>query len=141
MISYSHDPDHRHLESFGVMGDSGKDEIKKCRLNSNNFLYEFSNCNARSSLLQVFMKLPSFCNLIPFSIFTRWHAYIDDIFQAHKAQLPPYTAQQLTYPGITVSDVLIQAEGGRPNIINTHWQQSDLNLAKGRDRCEIRRQL
>lgn len=21
-ISYSHDPDHRHLESFGVMGDS-----------------------------------------------------------------------------------------------------------------------
>lgn len=23
VISYSHDPDHRHLESFGVMGDSG----------------------------------------------------------------------------------------------------------------------
>jgi hypothetical protein len=67
-----------------------------------------------------------------FFIFTRWHAYIDDIFQAHKAQLPPYTVQQLSYPGITVTDLLIQAEGGRPNIINTHWQQSDLNLAKGR---------
>lgn len=24
VISYSHDPDHRHLESFGVMGDSGE---------------------------------------------------------------------------------------------------------------------
>jgi hypothetical protein len=67
-----------------------------------------------------------------FFVFTRWHAYIDDIFQAHKAQLPPYTVQQLSYPGITVQDLLIQAEGGRPNIINTHWQQSDLNLAKGK---------
>lgn len=94
-ISYVHDPDHRHLESFGVMGDSA-----------------------------TAMRDP---------IFYRWHAYVDDIFQAHKATLPPYTAQQLTYPGITINAVQIQSEGARPNIINTHWQQSDLNLAKGMD--------
>lgn len=66
-------------------------------------------------------------------IFYRWHAYVDEIFVTHKANLNPYSAEQLNYPGITVSAIQIQAEGGRPNIINTHWQQSDLNLAKGMD--------
>lgn len=66
-------------------------------------------------------------------VFYKWHAWIDDIFQAHKATLTPYTAQQLTYPGISISAVQIGADGGRPNILNTHWQQSDLNLAKGMD--------
>lgn len=66
-------------------------------------------------------------------IFYKWHAYIDEIFQTHKATLSPYSEQQLTYPGITINAIQIQAENGRPNIINTHWQQSDLNLAKGMD--------
>lgn len=95
VISYSHDPDHRHLESFGVMGDSA-----------------------------TAMRDP---------IFYRWHAYIDEIFQMHKSSLQPYTVNQLSYPGINVSAIQIQADGGRPNVVNTHWQQSDLNLNKGMD--------
>lgn len=51
----------------------------------------------------------------------------------HKVTLTPYSAEQLTYPGVSVSAIQVQAEGGRPNILNTHWQQSDLNLAKGMD--------
>lgn len=66
-------------------------------------------------------------------IFYRWHAYIDDIFQAHKATLNPYTAQQLTYPGVTISALQIGTDGGKPNALNTHWQTSDLNLSKGMD--------
>jgi hypothetical protein len=67
-------------------------------------------------------------------IFYKWHAYIDDIFQAHKVTLAPYTVDQLNFPGITVNAIQIQAEGGRGNnVVNTHWQQSDLNLSKGMD--------
>lgn len=95
VISYSHDPDHRHLESFGVMGDSA-----------------------------TAMRDP---------IFYKWHAWVDEVFQMHKATLPPYTTDQLNYPGITVQAIQVAAENGRPNVINTHWQQSDLNLSKGMD--------
>lgn len=56
-ISYSHDPDHRHLETFGVMGDSA-----------------------------TAMRDP---------VFYRWHAYVDDIFQNFKENLPPYTMAQV----------------------------------------------
>lgn len=95
VISYSHDPDHRHLESFGVMGDSA-----------------------------TAMRDP---------IFYKWHAWVDDIFQAHKATLAPYTPEQLTFPGISIGAIQVQADGGRPNVFSTHWQQSDLNLSKGMD--------
>lgn len=94
-ISYIHDPDHRHLESFGVMGDSA-----------------------------TAMRDP---------IFYRWHAYIDDIFQEHKATLPRYGTDRLNYPGITVSGVQLQAQGGSANTISTFWQQSDVDLSRGMD--------
>lgn len=66
-------------------------------------------------------------------IFYRWHAYVDDIFQLHKATLAPYTKEQLNFAGVTVSAIQVQAEGGRPNIFSTNWQQSDLDLSKGMD--------
>ena len=66
-------------------------------------------------------------------IFYRWHAWVDEIFQTHKMSLAPYTAQQLTYPGVSVAAIQVAADGGKANVINTHWQQSDLNLAKGMD--------
>ncbi|CAO1425782.1 unnamed protein product [Diamesa serratosioi] len=94
-ISYAHDPDHRHLESFGVMGDAA-----------------------------TAMRDPVFYN---------WHAWIDDIFQTHKQQLVPYTATQLNYPGITIGALLIQADGGEANTLNTFWQQSDVDLSRGMD--------
>ena len=66
-------------------------------------------------------------------MFYRMHKFVDDMFQEHKMSLSPYTTQQLTYPGVSVAAIQIAAEGGRPNVINTHWQQSDLNLYKGMD--------
>lgn len=94
-ISYQHDPDHRHLESFGVMGDSA-----------------------------TAMRDP---------IFYRWHQAIDDMFNEYKIRLPPYTVQQLSYPGITVASVGVQLDNGRANQFHTFWQQSDINLSKGMD--------
>ncbi|KAG5668817.1 hypothetical protein PVAND_016740 [Polypedilum vanderplanki] len=94
-ISYQHDPDHRHLESFGVMGDSA-----------------------------TAMRDP---------IFYRWHAHIDDLFQQFKERLTPYTQEQLSYPGISITGIQLQPDNGRTNLISTFWQQSDINLAKGMD--------
>lgn len=94
-IAYSHDPDHRHLESFGVMGDSA-----------------------------TAMRDP---------VFYRWHAYIDDIFQEHKATLPRYSVPQLSYPGVTVLDIKVTSSGVPDNILNTFWQQSQINLSRGMD--------
>lgn len=95
-ISYCHDPDNRHLESFGVMGDTA-----------------------------TAMRDP---------VFFRWHGFINDLFLLHKATLPPYTTEQLTFPGIVVSAIQIQSDGDEsPNVFNTFWQQSDLNLSRGID--------
>ena len=95
IIAYSHDPDHRHLENFGVIGDS-----------------------------TTAMRDP---------VFYRVHAQIDDMFQAHKVRLNPYTAQQLTFPGISIVSLQAQQTQGRANALNTFWQQSDVNLTRGLD--------
>ncbi|XP_055374475.1 phenoloxidase 2-like [Condylostylus longicornis] len=61
------------------------------------------------------------------------HAFVDDVFQEHKESLTPYTQQQLDYPGINVTGIQVQPEGGQPNILTTFWQQSDINLSRGMD--------
>lgn len=94
-ISYAHDPDHRHLESFGVMGDTA-----------------------------TAMRDP---------VFYRWHAFVDDVFQAHKEMLNPYTTAQLTFPNVTVTGFEVRGEGLDPNTFSTFWQTSDVNLARGLD--------
>ncbi|KAI7815440.1 phenoloxidase [Rhyzopertha dominica] len=95
-LSYIHDPDHRHLESFGVIGDSA-----------------------------TAMRDP---------IFYRWHAFVDDLFQEHKATLPRYDENRLNYPGVTVTGVEIQpVGGGQRNTLSTFWQQSDVDLSRGMD--------
>ncbi|XP_023012800.2 phenoloxidase 1 [Leptinotarsa decemlineata] len=93
-ISYVHDPDNRHLEPVGIMGDPATD-----------------------------MRDPTFYT---------WHAYIDDIFQRFKSTLPRYTVQQLNFPGISVEQLAIES-GSQPNIIQTFWQQSDVDLSRGMD--------
>ncbi|EDS29448.1 prophenoloxidase [Culex quinquefasciatus] len=94
-LSYTHDPDHRHLESFGVMGD-----------------------------VATAMRDP---------VFYRWHAYIDDIFQEHKIKLAPYSKQQLTFEGISVTGIAVKSEGAPDNVMHTFWQQSDVDLSRGMD--------
>lgn len=66
-------------------------------------------------------------------VFYRWHAYIDDIFQEHKNRLPPYKREDLEYQGVSVNGVQVASDGGRPNVLETFWQQSDLNLSRGMD--------
>ncbi|KAJ1524517.1 hypothetical protein ONE63_011009 [Megalurothrips usitatus] len=95
-IAFSHDPDNRHLESFGVMGDS-----------------------------TTAMRDP---------VFYRWHAFVDDIFQEHKRTLPPYTQQQLDFPGVRVKNLEVRTAGaGNPNQLFTFWQQNDMDLSRGLD--------
>lgn len=94
-IAYSHDPDHRYLENFGVMGDSA-----------------------------TAMRDP---------IFYRWHAFIDDIFQKYKSTLPRYTVQQLEYQPVTIAGVSTETSGGPSNVLQTYWQQSDVDLSRGMD--------
>lgn len=65
--------------------------------------------------------------------FYRWHAFVDNAFQVYKESLPPYSAQQLTYPGVEIAGFQVQSEGGQPNILQTFWQQSDVNLTNGLD--------
>ncbi|GLH11231.1 Phenoloxidase 1 [Gryllus bimaculatus] len=95
LLGFIHDPDHRHLESFGVIGDSA-----------------------------TAMRDP---------IFYRWHAFIDDLFQEHKNTLPRYTDRHLGYPGITIKSAELLTNGKQPNILNTFWQKSDLELSRGLD--------
>lgn len=95
IMAYAHDPDHRHLENFGVIGDS-----------------------------TTAMRDP---------VFYRAHAYVDDLFEMHKSRLTPYTLQFLTFPGITVTSLQVAQAQGRANMLNTFWQQSDINMAYGLD--------
>lgn len=66
-------------------------------------------------------------------VFYRWHKFIDSIFQQLKNRLPPYKTSELIFDDIVLNAVQIGSVGGRPNVLNTHWQESDLNLAKGLD--------
>lgn len=94
-LSYAHDPNHKHLESFGVMGDTA-----------------------------TAMRDP---------VFYRWHAFVDDMFQEYKEQLPAYTTDQLTFPDIEVSAVQVQSTGAQPNTFQTFWNQSDVDFSRGLD--------
>lgn len=93
-ISYAHDPDHRHLEQFGVMGDSA-----------------------------TAMRDP---------VFYRWHSYVDDLFNMHKARLTPYTSDTLDFPGVRASSISVSGAAGR-NIFGTFWEQSAVDLSRGLD--------
>lgn len=40
---------------------------------------------------------------------------------------------QLNYEGVTVQGVRITSQGGTENVLNTFWQQSDIDLSRGMD--------
>ena len=64
-------------------------------------------------------------------VFYRVHAYVNDIFILHKDKLTPYTTQQLTFPGVNITSLQTTQASGRANSLNTHWQQSDINMTRG----------
>nr|WGN96286.1 setae polypeptide [Ochrogaster lunifer] len=95
--AYMHDPEHRYLESFGVIADEATT-----------------------------MRDP---------FFYRWHAWIDDVFQRHKESraVRPYTRSQLENPGVQVTSVAVETDGGQTNVLNTFWMMSDVDLSRGLD--------
>lgn len=116
VLSYVHDPDHRHLESFGVVGDS--------------------STAMRGTVLIVYnlLQLPNRLLFIFFidPVFYRFHQYCDDLFQEHKTRLTPYTVQQLGYNNVQVNDVQVQ-QNGQTGTLTTFWQQSDVDFSRGMD--------
>jgi tyrosinase len=62
-------------------------------------------------------------------VFYQIHSYVDDLFQLHKAKLEPYSVQQLSFDGVVVESLQVGAE----NVLNTFWQQSDVNMVRGLD--------
>ncbi|XP_063705143.1 phenoloxidase 2-like [Culicoides brevitarsis] len=66
-------------------------------------------------------------------MFYRWHAFIDDIFQTYKEQLPPYTAEQLTWQNINVTAVEVQPRQGPKNTFQTFWNRSAVDFSRGLD--------
>ncbi|XP_049766727.1 phenoloxidase 1-like [Schistocerca cancellata] len=95
-LALCHDPDNRHLETFGVMGDSA-----------------------------TAMRDP---------VFYRWHAFVDDVFQEHKATLPPYTLQKLQFDNVNIAGFSVQTDGSKaPNQFETTYDQNDVNLTRGMD--------
>lgn len=66
-------------------------------------------------------------------LFYTFHEYVSDMFQEHKQRLPPYSSQQLNYPGITITGAQVQPESGSVNSFQTFWQQSDVDFSRGMD--------
>jgi hypothetical protein len=94
------------------------------------FLVSF---NSVSPSVQKFSLNIFSCLAMRDPVFYRWHKFIDSIFQTHKNRMKPYERSELTFENILVDAIQIGSVGGRPNVIDTHWQQSDINLAKGLD--------
>lgn len=95
IISFAHDPTHKHLESFSLINEPA-----------------------------TAMRDP---------MFYRWHAFIDDMFQEYKEQLPAYTSNQLTWPNVLVTAVEVQPVQGQKNTFQTFWNQSDVDFSRGLD--------
>ncbi|XP_058805148.1 phenoloxidase subunit 1-like [Phymastichus coffea] len=66
-------------------------------------------------------------------VFYRWHAFVDWLFHQFLDSLPPYTEQQLNFPGIIVQDIRINSPNSNPNTLNSHWSKTDIDLSRGLD--------
>lgn len=118
-MAFAHDPEHRHLESFGVLGN-----FFSFMLFANIFLAKFH-----------YFSVPGeSATAIRDPAFYRWHAFIDQFFQIHKEKLRPYTEREIGYPSIVVSSIEAKCDGDiPPNVFKTFWQQSDIDLSRGID--------
>ncbi|XP_023245051.1 phenoloxidase subunit 1-like [Copidosoma floridanum] len=66
-------------------------------------------------------------------VFYRWHSYIDNLFRAFKDDTTPYSKDDLTFRGVTVTQLGISSGNSNPNTLNTHWSMGDINLSRGLD--------
>ncbi|CAG7836276.1 unnamed protein product [Allacma fusca] len=66
--------------------------------------------------------------------FYRWHKFVDDIFDHYKQQLQPYSEAQLRWDPVKVRDISVRTDDmPGPNVLITHWMQSDIDLGRGLD--------
>jgi len=65
-------------------------------------------------------------------VFYKWHSFVDNLFQEHKRHLPPYSAEDLCFPGICVQGINVESRD-QTNMLTTFWQQSDLDMSRGLD--------
>lgn len=86
------------------------------------------------TFLNYFQCLGESATAIRDPAFYKWHAFIDQYFQIHKEKLRPYNEKEIGYESISVSSVEFNTDGNAvPNIFNTFWQQSDIDLSRGMD--------
>ncbi|GFT03171.1 hemocyanin D chain [Nephila pilipes] len=62
-------------------------------------------------------------------IFYRYHRWMDNIFQEYKRRLPSYTPQDLSFPGVRVVNVIVNAKV--PNLVHTYTKDAFLELSHG----------
>lgn len=111
-LSYTHDPDHRHLESFGVMGDVAtamRDPV----------FYRW-----HAYIDDIFQEHK--IKLSPYSKQQVRHAIVI------VATCSSFFIQ-LTFEGISVTGIAVKSEGAPDNVMHTFWQQSDVDLSRGMD--------
>nr|Q8I6K2.1 RecName: Full=Phenoloxidase 2; AltName: Full=Prophenoloxidase-II; Flags: Precursor [Holotrichia diomphalia]BAC15602.1 prophenoloxidase-I [Holotrichia diomphalia] len=87
----------------------------------------------RSHHLEPFGVIGDFTTAMRDPIFYRWHAFVDDVFQQFNGSLPRYTAEQLDYAGVQITDVNIKTPNAPDNEFRTFWQQSDVDMSRGVD--------
>lgn len=62
-------------------------------------------------------------------IFYRYHRWMDNIFQEYKRRLPSYTPKDLSFPGIRIVNVTVNAKV--PNLVHTYSKDAFLELSNG----------
>nr|CAC44752.1 hemocyanin subunit 4 [Cupiennius salei] len=62
-------------------------------------------------------------------IFYRWHRFVDNIFQQYKATLKPYTKEELSFEGIKVASIQVNAK--QANVVTTFMKDDTLDLSHG----------
>lgn len=130
-MAFSHDPESRHLESFGVLGERS---YHIGLFMSFHFMYKFFFCVFKYYSSLWFGLAGESATAIRDPAFYRWHAFIDQYFQIHKEKLRPYNEKEIGYESISVASVEVKSDGNAdPNVFNTFWQQSDIDLSRGMD--------
>jgi tyrosinase len=114
-IAFSHDPDQRHLESFGVIGDpsTGMRDPLFYRLHTtiNDIFVEFKNTQPRYTTAQV-------CSTVVIHTYQRFNSFF---------------FLQLDYPGVRVTGVELVTPNADRNTLQTFWQKSNVDLSRGMD--------
>jgi hypothetical protein len=67
--------------------------------------------------------------------FFRLHKYMDNIFKEHKDFLPPYTHEELDFPGVSVEAVKVvgKTKASTPNVLVTHFQDFLFDMTNALD--------